>query len=832
MGECRSGAVNRRAGPACARKSKPYHIGMQRPSARGWCLLVLATLVLGALAVPAAAQRPGEGTLAVGVVLDGPSPLSDSVRAGFEREVRSFFGTAARIEFPAELRLAADWTARGTDAALDRLFADPRVGLVLALGPVGSNQLARRRQVPKPAIAAVVVDAAVQGLPVKDGATGVKNLTFVDASYTTARTLEVFRQVVPYRHLVVMVDPGIPAAMPSVAERLRSQAGALGASVVIVPVTGSVEQALQALPAEADAVYLGPVDQLGAAGIDSLIRGLTARRLPTLSITPTADVGQGVMAAYIPRDDLARRARRVAVDIQRILGGEDAGTLPVSLLSVARLTINMATARAIGFSPGWAVLTEAELVNEEAPSTGPVWSLAAAGREAVAANLDLRAADQAVAVGRQETRLNRAPLLPQLQAAANATFTRYATAAASFGQQAQRQSAASLSFSQTLYDDDQWASYRISRYSQDGRVADRRRTELEAVLRATTAYLNVLRTRALSRVERENLALTRSNLEVAELKERTGAGGLSDVYRWRAELAQSRRSVLDADANARVAALELNAALNHPLEESFRTADAAVDDPALLLSQPRLLDYFGSPATFDVFRDFMVEEGLAAAPEIQALDAQIQAQQREGTAARRSFFLPVFTLQGSLSSVLSRGGAGSTPPSIGGMPLSTAPDATWSLRLQASIPVFSGMAQSARLGRATLETDRLTLARQSAALGVSQQIRGALQVASASWANITQAREAAEASSRNLEIVTDAYGRGAVNVITLLDAQQSALSANEAAANAVYGFLIDLMNVQRAAGRFDFFESPEDRDAFFQRLDAFYQARGVAPVQH
>jgi outer membrane protein TolC len=789
-------------------------------------------MLLVALPASAVAQRPAGSSLRVGVVLDGQSALTDSARAGFEQEISAFFGSGPGVVFPAEATISADWTAAGAGAAIDRLLADKGVDLILALGPIGSNELAHRKSLAKPAIAALIVDATVQGLPVVNGASGVRNLSYIDIAYTTSRTLEVFRQVVPYRRLAVMVHPGLPAAIPEIPARLRETAKGMAVTIVIVPVTTSSSEALRGLPADVDAVYLGPLDQLPAAGVDSLIQGLISRKLPTLSAMGRFDVERGVLASYAPRDDMARRARRVAGNIQRIMGGEDAGSLPVALVSVAQLTINMATARAIGFSPGWATLTEAELLHEEAPATGPTWSLAAVGKEALAANLDLREADRGLASGEQETRGNRAALLPQVQAATTATFTREATAAASLGQQAERQTGASLSFSQNLYDDQAWANYRISRLTQDGRIADRRRTQLEVVLRATTAYLTVLQARAIARVERENLALTRSNLDVAQLKEQTGAGGLSDVYRWRAELAQSRRRVLDADAQMQVAGLELNSSLNRPLEERFSTSDAGVDDPSLLISQPRLLDYFGNPATFAVFRDFMVTEGLAASPELRAIDAQIEAQRRAGTAARRSFFLPTLTLAGALSSVTSRGGAGAVAPSFGGLTISRPPDETWSVRLEAALPLFTGMAQSAKAARANSEIDRLGLARQSAALSVAQQIRASLQVASASWAKIAQAREAAEASRKNLELVADAYGRGTVNVITLLDAQQSALEANEDAANAVYVFLVDLMRVQRASGGFDFFYTPEEREAFFRRLDAFYHAAGVAPVGH
>jgi outer membrane protein TolC len=782
------------------------------------------------LAAPVEARGQARAPAHVGVVLDGASAFTDSVRAAFEREIAAFFGVDTVVDFPPALRLAADWTPAGARAAIDRLMADTAADLVLALGPIGSDELARRATLPKPAIAALIIDAALQQLPLKGGASGVRNLSYVDVAFTTGRTLEVFHEVVPYRHLAVLLHPGVLDAIPRLRDKARELAAALEVELTFVPVRTSAATALAALPSGTDAVYLGGLEELPAAGFDSLVQGFIARRLPSFSTQGPADVERGVLVSYAPRDDMARLARRVGGTVQRILNGEDAGTLPVALTAISQLTLNMATARAIGFSPSWATMTEARLVHEEAPATGPSWSLARVGEEAARANLEALEADRVVASGRQSVRLSRSALLPQVQGDATGILTKEATAAASLGQQAERQGEASLSFSQYVFSDQTWADYTISRHQQEGREADRRRTRLDVVLRAATAYLDVLRTRAIARVERENVALTRSNLEVAQLKEQAGAGGLSDVYRWQAELAQSRSRVLDADARVQVAALELNSALNRPLEESFHTEDATTDDPALVTSEPRLLGYFGSPATFAVFRDFMVREGIAASPEVQAIDAQIAAQRRVGTAARRSFFLPTLTLRGGLSDVFSRGGAGSEPIDFGNLPVERGPDATWQLQLGASLPLFTGFGRTARAAQAGIDLDRLQLRRQSVTLAVGQQVRASLQLAGASWANIRQAREAAEASRKNLELVTDAYGRGAVNIITLLDAQQAALSANESAANAVYDFLVDLMNVERAVGEFDFFRTADDRAAYFRRLDDFYRAAGVAPL--
>ena len=66
-----------------------------------------------------------------------------------------------------------------------------------------------------------------------------------------------------------------------------------------------------------------------------------------------------------------------------------------------------------------------------------------------------------------------------------------------------------------------------------------------------------------------------------------------------------------------------------------------------------------------------------------------------------------------------------------------------------------------------------------------------------------------------------------MDIIKLLDSQDAALAANEAASNAVYDFLIDLMNVQRAIGKFDYFVYAEERIGWFQRLQSFFAKAGV-----
>jgi len=75
------------------------------------------------------------------------------------------------------------------------------------------------------------------------------------------------------------------------------------------------------------------------------------------------------------------------------------------------------------------------------------------------------------------------------------------------------------------------------------------------------------------------------------------------------------------------------------------------------------------------------------------------------------------------------------------------------------------------------------------------------------------------------EPLTRVDSRGAANIIELVDAQNETLSAELGGASATYEFLIDLIAMERAAGKIDFMRAEGELKAFFTRLDAFARAR-------
>ena len=277
--------------------------------------------------------------------------------------------------------------------------------------------------------------------------------------------------------------------------------------------------------------------------------------------------------------------------------------------------------------------------------------------------------------------------------------------------------------------------------------------------------------------------------------------------------------------------MAINRLLHRDLEERFLTAEVDLDSSYLITGQERFRGYTATPRRLRVLRDFMVDEGLVASPELRRLDAAIAAQSRAVTAARRAYWVPTIGVRADLDERLSRSGAGTQSLSLPGLSLPTADDSSWSLGLSAAVTLFKGGSQRAAAVEAMLDLDRLNLEHEAVAERIEQRIRSGIELARASFAGIALSRQASSAASKSLELVSDAYARGAVSILDLLDAQNAALNAELLAANSIYDFLTDLMEVQRAANRFDFFLGPVELGLWYERLEEYFDRAAARPTE-
>ncbi|MCK5527612.1 MAG: TolC family protein, partial [Candidatus Latescibacteria bacterium] len=131
-------------------------------------------------------------------------------------------------------------------------------------------------------------------------------------------------------------------------------------------------------------------------------------------------------------------------------------------------------------------------------------------------------------------------------------------AAAGMGQQPERTVSGSVTATQVLYSEAAWANVAIQKLLHTAREEERKQLRLNITQSAATAYLNVLRAKTFERIQKENLKRTRSNLELARVREVVGSAGPAEVYRWESEMAFNRKTVIEANARRNLAEMELN----------------------------------------------------------------------------------------------------------------------------------------------------------------------------------------------------------------------------------------------------------------------------------
>lgn len=811
-------------------------IFLQRPKAkhmlnRRWvCLIAIFLFSSLVFSLPSFAKS-GLPKVRIGIVTDGPYQdygwgkiVKNKL---FLKEILDLTRGEYDVIFPRKKIVHGNWSVKGIKKAVDYLLADPNIDLVLALGVLSSHDISRRPFLPKPAVAPFVIDIAMQGLPFHRGTSGVRNLSYLSLPHSFERAVKAYKEILPFTKMALFIDQAVIEALPQLAMKIRRAAKANNLDITPVPVGRYIQPALASLPDGIEAAFVTPLLRLPLSEFKALAQGLVERKLPSFSLFGREEVEYGLLASIAPETNTLRMARRVALNIHRILLGEDAGTFLVSLPEAERLTINMATARAVDAWPTFRVLTEADLINEDIKSVKRRLSLYAVVREAVSVNLDLAAADRRVAAGMADVRNARSALLPQIGMGSRATMIDKDRAGASFGANPERAMRASGDFSQLLYSDKAWSNFTVEGKTQISREAERSELQLDILQESAVSYLNVLRAKTSLRVQKDNLKLTRSNLELARVRESVGAAARDEVYRWESEIANGRRSVLNAQAQLKQANVALNRLLHRPLEEPFLTEEASLHDPLLFGDLNRLFTFIDNPRHFGLFRNFQVQEGLNISPEIKRLNALIQGQERTVLNAQRAYWAPDVSLEADVDQRFARDGAGQGGPPPG---LGAGQDSTqWSVGVGLTFPLFSGGGKEATESKAFENLRRLQLEREATIGRVEERIRSAMFQASASFPGIRLSQEAADASGKSLNLVVDQYSRGAVDIIKLLNSQNAALNANESAANAVYDFLIDLMNIERAVGRFDYFMYEDDRAGWFARITEFFAQAGVTP---
>lgn len=706
-------------------------------------------------------------------------------------------------EFDVSLkRFVGDWSRESIERAADAAYADPSVDYVLVTGFIANQIMATRADYPKPTFLPVIIDTGLLSNAPADGTSGIRNLSYLRTYADFATDLDQLSRIVDYDTVVLLVDGVLSSSIPDLRRRAFAASSERNITLLEVSHDGVDHKLADRIPPEADAVFVAGLPRLPQTAFRELVDDIIRAKLPSYSFAGVRDVELGLLVTNSEPRDIARQARLNALNMQAVMLGEPAENQPIDAQVKDRLTINMETARRIELSPNFDVLRDAILLNQGFEIAGDLLGLVDIANLAVQQNQDLLAETYGVAAGEFDIDRARANLLPRLNASYSSSLRKDSPAVAA-GFAPERSNDAALTLSQVIYSDPLRANLSIQREVQLTRESALEALRLDVIQAAASSYYRVLNARSQLRVQENNLNITRANLKLAEDRVSIGTSTAADIYRWQAEVAQSQIRVTNGRATLAQAWDTLNRLLHRPPGSRLNLKEATFDEP-FVMTRKDFDQLIRNQNDYRTFSNFYIDRALAQAPELAQLDAQIRAKRRELKTEQRSFWVPEISVGAQLTENLNQRGAGiATGEGL----------QDWNVGLQATVPLFAGGERKARASQAGFELRRLEALRTATAERVEEATRIQLHAAQAKYVNIDLSIEAAVAARKNFDLVSDAYARGTVNVIQLLDAQEASLNANAAAADTLYDFLITIMALQRAVGGYDYLLPPSERNA-------------------
>lgn len=774
---------------------------------------ILIVLMLLVSCTPQAGWAASGRHLTLGLVADETGGDMAEFLAMVHREMDALAGVRYTYTLGGTKGGAINWNAQEALALYRKLVADPEVDLIVTLGVVSSAVITQAGPYPKPVVAVGVIDPELQGVKRGDGnRSGVENLTYIHFKRSMRRDLALFHRLVPFTEVGLVFDPAVTDVVKKKKRTLVSDpSGNMACRVV------SSSQGVNDILAEldgVDAVYIGYMGAQEETGRNALVKVLNRMKVPTFGAS-IRDVREGTLAAAAPEGSIARMARRVALNIDRWVGGDKLSDLEVDLDFKGALTVNMDTARLIGFSPSFWALSQAELIGSLQPP-GIYYTLTDAVNLALVSNHDLRINTFDVHQAEEDVRRAGTSFLPDVKLVGSQAFVDEDVAATSGNTQAERTTSGRAVVEQLLYSDEA-----IGAISSQKELlqAERHRREaliLDTVYNTTVAFTDLLKARTDETIQMENVALIKKNLAIANQREAAGAIGPGDAFSWESRLATGRAGLSTARAAVNAAARNLNLVMGVPMDQETRALDTGLDAlmEASYLSSAK--DHVTNPEGFETYLRFLVVEAVKNAPELAAIQRNMAAIKRRTGVLSRKNWVPTLSASGSWSRDFDRGGLGSEDgPAYH--------EESWNAAVNVTWPLFAKGENRVALAKERLALKQLEEQNRKSVKSIELSVRVALLEAVTRSVNREQAVRSDAYAKKSLEIIADSYAKGRASLTELVEAQNSSLNAGLAATNAIYEQVTAVLKLERAVGEMSLVADPAEMEEFARRARALFE---------
>lgn len=389
-------------------------------------------------------------------------------------------------------------------------------------------------------------------------------------------------------------------------------------------------------------------------------------------------------------------------------------------------------------------------------------------------NRDLRVAVANIQSARAQYRIQRAGLVPTINAVGGGERSRTPSSVSATGRSdVADQYSVSAGFS--AYELDLFGRVRsLSAAALQSYFAveeNRRTVQISLISEVASAYLTLAADQDLLKITQDTLATREAGLDLS--RKRFEAGATSEL-----DLRQAQTLTEQSRSDAAVARAQVDQDLN-----ALRLLVGA-DIPAELLPQGELT---GVGVLAEIPAG-LPSDVLVRRPDVRAAEHTLQAQNANIGAARAAFF-PRISLTGS---------AGTISPDLNS--LFGAGTRSWSFAPQIVLPLFAGGANVANLRGAEAQRDAAVATYEKAIQTAFREVADALAVRATIGDRVSAQERLVEAAAVTQRLSQARYDRGVDSYLTLLDAQRTLYAARQTLLAAQLAQATNRIELYRALG--------------------------------
>lgn len=755
-----------------------------------------------------------KSTFNIGFLLDNTNSEIEFLLDALEDEITAVVGEDAIVNFSKSNRIVNNFDEAIANGNYD-YYLNGDIDIIIAFGIVNNAIIYKRQNYPKPTIVfGSLSTELLEGFELK---TNIKNYTSIITTQSYREDLEYLIELAKPKQIGVVLEAGYltSSQVKTIFNELGSELGfepKLISFKKLEDITNNLD--------DIDALYLAGGYYLEDGEVRELAELLIEKKIPSFTANPIDDVENGILATNHDKSSLEQFFRRIALSVESIVNDTTTDELGVELEINKALTINYNTADRIGLPLKYSLIATTNFIGDPKKKvSNKTYNLVAVMQEAIIENLQLETFRQDIELTNKDFQLSKSEYLPDVSANAAGNYTDPSIAELGFGQTPEVQTIGNVRLDQLVFSNAANANITIQRALRDAQQESYNSEELNTIFSAAQAYFNALILKANVSIQNQNLALTKYNLKIAEENYEAGQAGKSDVLRFRSELAQNTQQMVEAVNLMEQSFYQLNFILNNPIDSKIDVEEAELLKGVFESYNYKQLGTFLDDPTLRLpFVKFLVQEAMNNAPELKALDYNLEATQRSERLFGAGRFLPSVALQGQYNYEFSRSGAGSS--FLGGL---TRPRDFYTVGLNVTLPIFNQNKQNINQQIAEIQSEQLNVSKDNVKLNIEKNINDAVLEIINQISNIQLSKVFEETAKEALDLTQTSYASGAVNIVQLLDAQNNYLQAQLASANATYNYLLTMLQLERFLGTFFLLQTEEERNDFTRRFLEFTQ---------